>query len=88
MICLNVAARARRMRDIVMSLESGKVCRIPKEENDAHISGVKISLSAITAVLLIVTLHTNVASSIGAEILYSVTTKCECQFHHTNLILI
>jgi len=41
MICLNVAARARRMRDIVMSLESGKVCRIPKEENDAHISGVK-----------------------------------------------
>jgi len=45
------------------------------------------ALSAVTGIVLIVTLHTNVASSIGAESLYGVMTVCEYQFHCTNLIL-
>ena len=34
------------------------------------------ALSAVTGIVLIVTLHTNVASSIGVEALYGVVTVC------------
>ena len=45
------------------------------------------ALSAITGIVLIVTLHTNAAASIGAEALYGAMTVGEYQFHCTNLIL-
>jgi len=35
------------------------------------------ALSAVTGIVLIVTLHTNAAASIGAETLYGVMTVCE-----------
>jgi len=45
------------------------------------------ALFAIIGIVLIITLHTNAAASIGVEALYGVMTVCEYQFHRTHLIL-
>jgi len=61
--------------------------KIPKHYTSAPAMFVEsAALSAITGIVLIITLHTNAAASIGVEALYGVTTVCEYQFHHTNLI--
>lgn len=62
--------------------------KIPKRYTSASAMFVEsAALSAITGIVLIITLHTNVAASIGVEALYGVMTVCEYQFHCTNLIL-